>query len=530
MLPDFLWIALMLGRRSDWRAAYSALTVVDRFVPDGPRFADGRLTTFALVPVEQRPAARAALRAETPHALPSSFGHALGLYPECPARWLYEDWLADHESDPSVGVPLLQSLVADHADKVGVRATRLRMAAISRRVTHGKLSHSGMGVLELVPRYPSGLTKDGQLRVESAMRAVWLTMFGSEAEAHPETLEWPRKFWRRNRDLVACQVPFHREERPMSEKDGPLDPEPLMQVSEMSAILNALDQLGDRLRSAQTDFLSDPEADEPNELLLGLASRMYRLLSAFLNRPSAWVPDTAALHLRPLVDARILSGWLIAKNDPALFEAYRVHGLGRLKLLREHIKEDVGDNPPESAREMLEQFDRRVNLERDEMTQTVNLGAFTSVSQRDMAIQAGLKREYDLSYAPLSSANHGEWPAVRDTDTVLCTEPLHAGHRVGRFGPPSRTLRPEPVFAAAASEREHGVVYASWPRIGSSSTPVDVRLARRRRCGVGRAGADSGWRSSAPACKYSSTRDGQNPSRGLDPAPSLTAPSSPACS
>jgi hypothetical protein len=454
MLPDFLWIALMLGRRSDWRAAYSALAVVDRFVPDGARFADGRLTTFALVPIEQRAATRAALRAETPHALPSAFGHALGLYPECPARWLYEDWLADREPDPSVGVPLLQSLVADHADKAGVRATRLRMAAISRRVTHGKLSHSGLGVLELVPRYPGGLTKDEQRQVESAMRAMWLTMFGSETEAYPEMLKWPRQFWRRNRELAGCQVPFHRDERSVPEKDGPLDPEPLMQVSEMSAILDALDQLGERLRGAQTDFLKDPEADEPNEVLLGLASRMYRLLSAFLNRPSAWVPDTAALHLRPLVDARILSGWLIAKNDPALFEAYRMHGLGRLKLLREHIREDVGDNPPEGAREMLEQFDRRVNLERDEMTQTVNLGAFTSVSQRDMAIQAGLKREYDLSYAPLSSANHGEWPAVRDSDTVLCTEPLHAGHRVGRFGSSSRTLRPEPVFAALGLARD----------------------------------------------------------------------------
>jgi hypothetical protein len=58
-----------------------------------------------------------------------------------------------------------------------------------------------------------------------------------------------------------------------------------------------------------------------------------------------------------------------------------------------------------------------------------------------MAIEAGLKREYDLSYAPLSSANHGDWPAVRDVDMTPCAEPLHRAHRVGSFGPPSRTLR-----------------------------------------------------------------------------------------
>ncbi len=40
---------------------------------------------------------------------------------------------------------------------------------------------------------------------------------------------------------------------------------------------------------------------------------------------------------------------------------------------------------------MLEHFDRRVNLETEEWSQSVNLGAaFTDVSQREMAIQAGL--------------------------------------------------------------------------------------------------------------------------------------------
>jgi hypothetical protein len=480
MLPDFLWIALMLGRRSDWGAAYRALDVLDRFVPDGPQFADGRLSTFALIPEGSRDAARLALRTEAPHALPSTLGHALGLYPACPAIWLYEDWLVHHEPDASVGVPLLRSLVADNADKYSVRSTRLRMAAFSRRVTHGRLRHPGTGVHELIPKYPSGLTDDEQGQVESAMRAMWLASFSQEVVNQPQLLDWPRAFWRRSRELVACHVAIHREETAMPETDGPLDPEPLMQVSEMHVILVALDRLGERLRTEQMAFVKDPESDEPNEVLLGLASRMYRLLSGFLARPSAWVPDTAALHLRPLVDARILAGWLLVKDDPALFEAYRAHGLGYLKLLREHIKEDLGDDPPGSAREMLEHLDRRVNLETEEWSQSVNLGPFTNVSQRDMAIQAGLKREYDLSYAPLSATNHGDWSTVRDADTVLCTEPLHGAHRVGRFGKPSRTLRPEPVFAALSLARD-GIcdVFDRFGRdVRQDFDPVEQALSR----------------------------------------------------
>jgi len=455
MLPDFLWLAMMLGRRSDWRAAYSALEVVDRFVPDGPRFADGRLTTFALVPEECRVAAREALRDEAPHALPEQFGHAIALYPSCPARWLYGDWLDRYDPDPSIGLPLVRSIISDHVDKAGVRETRLRMAAISRRVTHGKLVHSGQDTMKLIPRYPSRLTESEQKQVESVMRAMWGSSFGMESERYPELLEWPREFWRRNRELVSCRVlAKEKEEVVMPVEDGPTDPEPLMQLSELRAVLDALDRLGDELQIAQQAVFGDPEADEPNAVLLGLASRLFSLLYAFLERPSAWAPTTAGYFLRPLVDARILVGWFITRDDPEIYAAYREHGLGRLKLLREHIKADLGDDLDDEVKDMLDHIDRRVNLERDEWFQTVNLGSFADVNPRQMAEEAGLKREYDLTYAPFSSANHGEWPTVREDDTTICQEPLHRNHRLGAFAPPPRTIAATPAFLALDLARE----------------------------------------------------------------------------
>lgn len=445
MLPDFLWLALMLGRRSDWQAARTALDVVDCFVPEGPRFADGRLSTFALIPEEHRNSARLALRTEAPHALPDAFGHALALYPSCPALWLYEDWFKRHEPNPEIGVPLMRSLVEDNRDKSGVRETRLRIAAISRAVKRGKLRDPD--VLEMGPKYPGRLSPTEQSRFESHMRAAWMSFAGMESVKYPPN-EWPQEFWRRSRELAPCRIRFQREENEMPKEEGPLDAEPLMQLSELRAIVEACSALGEELRGAQLKALKDPTADEPNAVLFGLASRMYRLLYAFIERPSAWVPDTAGLHLRPIVDSRILVGWLITRNDPEVFAAYREHGLGRLKLVREHIKADLGEDLDDSAREMLDYLDHRVNLERDEWFQPVNLGSFADVDVRKMAIEAGLKREYDLTYAPLSSENHGEWPTVRDDDTLLCEEPLHGNHRVGAFRPPERMTSSAPVFAA----------------------------------------------------------------------------------
>lgn len=455
MLPDFLWIALLLGRRSDWLAVHSALDVIDRFVPDGKRAADGRLSRFALVPEEKRSAARDALQREAPHALPAAFGHGLGLYPTCPALWLYEDWLDSNKPDATIGIPLLRSLVADNADKAGVNSTRLRLAALARQAKHRKVSFQRGSDLELVPRYPHRLSTEEQKRLESVIRASWMSWVGADQLEDRDALKWPEEFWARSRELIPCQISVvKREELTMPEGDGEIDPEPLMRLSGMQAMLVALDKLGSELRTIQLDVVQDPKVDQPNAVLLGWASRLFRLLYAFLERPSAWVPDIAYLHLRPIVDGRIVVGWLIVRNDPEVFAAYQEHGLGRLKLLREHIKNDLGDDPGDEAEALLRSLDARVNLETDEMFQSVNLGSYANVGPREMAEEAGLKREYDISYAPLSSANHGEWPALRDSDTEICVEPLHGSHRVGAFAPPSHQLSDAPAHAAVELTRD----------------------------------------------------------------------------
>lgn len=455
MLPDYLWIAFLLGRRSDWLAVRSAMDVVDRFIPDGNRAADGRLSRFALVPEGKRAEARNALQREAPHALPSAFGHALGLYPTCPALWLYEDWLDLHEPDATVGIPLLRSLVADNADRAGVNSTRLRLAALARQAKHRKISFQRGSALELVPRYPHRLSTDEQGMLESVIRASWMSWASADELDDADARKWPEEFWAQSRKLVSCQIsPVEREDLMMPEGDGEIDPEPLMRLSNMQSMLAALDQIGNELRAIQLDVVKDPTADEPNAVLLGWASRLFRLLYAFLERPSAWVTEIAYLHLRPIVDGRIVVGWLIVRNDPEVFAAYREHGLGRLKLLREHIKNDLGEDPGDDAVALLRSLDARVNLETDEMFQSVNLGSYADVSPREMAEEAGLKREYDISYAPLSSANHGEWPALRDSDTELCSEPLHGGHRIGAFSSPSHQLSDATAQAAVELARD----------------------------------------------------------------------------
>ncbi len=448
MLPDFLWVSLMLGRRSDWNAVHSALDVLDRFAPDGRAVVDGRLSSFSLIEPKKRDEARRALQADAPHALPTSLGDAIGLYQMCPARWLYEDWLEANEPDESVALPLLRSFIEEHPDKRGVRETRLRMAALARHVIHQKIVHSGSALFELMPRYPTGLTADKRLQVESVARSMWSGIHMSLRDKQPSCVSWPRDFWAHNRQLTGCvySIDEPAPQMPVDEKDdGPIHVESPLILSEILGVFDALDQLGTRLRDEQLNAFRETNEDETAEVLFGFASRMYRVFYEFIQRPSSWSPATAGYFLRALLDARIVSAWLISRNDPELIAAYREYGLGQLKLLKEHIEADLDDADDPQVQGMLEHIDARVNFEREDWAQSVNVGSFSGVSIRRMAIEADLKREYDLGYAPLSSESHGEWPAVRDHDTVECVEALHGRHRIGAFRRPSRSLGPQPV-------------------------------------------------------------------------------------
>ena len=136
--------------------------------------------------------------------------------------------------------------------------------------------------------------------------------------------------------------------------DGPVDPEPMIQLSELRALLSAVRTLGDKLRDMQLSAYAAPDADHSTTVLFGMAPRMYRLLVDFLDRPSSWAPATASFFVRPLVETRIVSAWLCKKSDPNLIEAYREHGLGNLKLLRDHIRADFGEGGDGAVRQTLD--------------------------------------------------------------------------------------------------------------------------------------------------------------------------------
>lgn len=456
-LPDLLWIVALLDAGLGPDGLYEPLDVIEELAPPqevqrGERkeleLVDGRLSSFAYVPDDLRATVRTGLRKRTPWALPDNLGHALSLYPDGPAFWLYEDWRETNTVDPEAGLRYLKRLMLTYGDRSTPESTVPRMIPIARMLKAGRL-HVPREIGQEWVKYPTHLDEEGQRMVEAGMRAQY-NLWGSAEFAPPLAYPWAQSFWRQNWKLSPCEVSTEpppagaleeeEGETPFEEADrGIPTADPRTSIETVHAgWMRALQELGDDLRQRQGRAemdLWDPTADE---IRFGLASRQFRLLYELIDDPNLWSATGAAHLLRAVVETRIVSAWLLQKNDVALYERFREYGLGKHKLYKLHVEDYIEQHGDSSdLDELREWLDREVNSEILEEFQKIDLGGnFAGVSVRDMADQAELKPLYTLNYQPLSAEAHGEWSSLRASDLDVCVNPLHRFHRIGRFAPP----------------------------------------------------------------------------------------------
>ena len=376
-LPECIWIAAVSDETGRRAGAHGPLNVLESFVPpDGTAVLDGRISRFYLVPPERRAEARAALREQAPHGLPDGLGHALAQYPDCPAAWLYEDWLAENSCDAAKGVQYMSDLVRPMIPSRDSHSAELRCMVIARIAKAGKL-HFGPEVetVELLPKYPTYLDEDDRAKVESFIRATWNTIQNMTDSGAVEKSEWCSYFWRRSYEISPC-LPFDggadhaildevddESELPKEDESGAVEQE--TSIADLrKAFAEAIRGLGAELRQKQSEATLDTFSPEEDEVKLGLASRAFRLLQRFLLTPQLWTNEMAPHLIRSLVDERIVVAWLLKKDDPALFRAYKADGAGKRKLYKlklEELMDSEGQDGDE--RSNVRELHRRLELE-----------------------------------------------------------------------------------------------------------------------------------------------------------------------
>lgn len=438
-LPDFLWVCSLLTEDSldGMHAVVDSLDVVQGVLAGHnlDLLCVGPLTQFEQVPKEIRAEVIEALVASEQYerAFPEGFAHALGMYPDAPGSWLIDPWRARGLTiDPEKAQQYLAPVIAESYHGQSLVATRAKYLWIGGMAKAGKLHLPRESDLpDLLSRYPLHITEEERRYTEPSIRATFGAFLAMQDGKDATCADWCRAFWRANWKLFACIPP----EAPTTSAKPP-------SREVIQETLQALESDSDAIRARfeSTALRVDPDLYEPDryEVLTGIAARAIRLVEGAIASPLLWTDEYGSAVMRSIVEAKIVIRWLALKNDPTLFEQFKNYGRGKLKLLKLHAEEylDSLDDPPDTLVEYVEHLNAEVNAEIMEEFQEINIGSsFAGVTTRQMAIDTGLKRDYDFVFAPTSGTTHGDWTALDRYALARCRNPLHRWHRIPNFEP-----------------------------------------------------------------------------------------------
>ena len=135
------------------------------------------------------------------------------------------------------------------------------------------------------------------------------------------------------------------------------------------------------------------------------------------------------ISLRAMVESVITLKYLANLDSLAMWQSYRVYGAGQAKLAFLKIQQTHGDLPLFMDEGALH------SIANEDMWQEfldIDVGHWASSNLRKLANDCGAKDVYDKYYDWSSGFIHGNWAAVRDTNFVICHNPLHRLHRIPR--------------------------------------------------------------------------------------------------
>lgn len=449
-LPDYLWMCAHLTADGDrgLRLICDALDTIDEAstVTGQEIMSYGRLTQLEEIPQETRRLALDMLQSRGLYeeAFPEEYAHALGMYPSAPGGWLLDPWRARGLSvNPEIAQRYLAPVIADSFHGRRETPTRAKFLYLRGIAKAGRFHITFESDLpELLSRYPHRMKDDDETAMtESMIRAAFNGV--SAMDEDEARVEWAKTFWRSNWRLYACIEPE--------------TPAIVTGARAGSTLTEVVEQFADGVRTIRERFNEtalkvDPDLYAPDryEVLTGITARAVRLVEGAVGSPRLWTDEYGAGVLRSLIEAKILVKWLDNKDDPQLYTRFKDFGRGRLKLLMLHTREyaDALDEVPDHLAEYLAHLEEEVNADTWEEFQDIDVGGtFSGVSARDMAIEAGLKEDYDFVFAPTSGTAHGDWVSLDRYALTKCLNPLHLWHRIPN---PELDLLVDPSFMEIA--------------------------------------------------------------------------------
>lgn len=363
-------------------------------------------------------------------------GKPLSLYPDNPANWLIlDEWKEREPIDFETELNKLSRSLSRLVKAKDLYAGHIRALPLSRLFKHKKIFlNAGVfdDLVSLLPKYPNNCSKEEQYRVQQFARITMNQIFMTTDRY--KSRQWPKYFWRHNLDLVPC----HPIEGSLRKGDLNTDEE-IKELQEQLwencvIVMKYIDKIG-------MQYKYDLYNPIPDEIKLGLFSRIARLYISFISNPFLWTRDLAGIMLRCIGETAIIYFYMVNKASEEEIKAFYDYSLGKEKLLMLHMQDTLQEKRTLEG-ESIEDISSEIVGEFVAEIRKIDLKGWTKKNIREISLEVGLENIYRWVIDPSSAEIHGSWSSIKKSNLVLCSQILHRFHRVPKFYEPPIYLIP----------------------------------------------------------------------------------------
>jgi hypothetical protein len=424
MLPEVIWLGLLIrqhgylkGAELGLQLALTALNTCDSddndwFVP---------ISTFSKLTKCQKDKFIADLQSSNDLEIYKNAFIPLAIYyPECPLNFIFQGDIPKADNNT---LRNFKSLLIDLYDRRSKCAMLVQGSATYIALGSGILIiYAKNSELYKLPTnlcdYPDS---DSSRRVGSEIRAT-LNAFLGETKRNVG-LDWSSYFWNRGLEIEYCGIP--RISIHMNDSD---------RIEDYHRIINEYLELVDiELIERWNNWEIDLENSEIFEVIGSLMARQVALGEHFLYAPLSWNRQIAPVILRSMVELYITLAWIF-KDPIDRSRKFIAYGLGQEKLEIEHLKAKLTSNTNgeknSALNKTIEERLEWLNQQRHDYLTEVNVGSWSGLDTRTMAIEADCLEIFYDQFIPLSASSHNSWHYIGKYNLKLCSNPLHKLHKI----------------------------------------------------------------------------------------------------
>lgn len=333
----------------------------------------------------------------------------LRLYPESPLQFLTKDELEKyHESD----IEEFKYILKKHFNKHDQSAMILQANVVYVLSITGKLYFSNKAKPPQLEAIVNNFDSDIGKKTCSLVRALVNGDYGKSKTVLTD--KWPRYFWNRGIEIQPFEL--------IMPESNLTEQETIKGIERMVTKYLVLIEAGliERFNKIPKDIFKS----ESFEVLCGLLARQVSLSTRIARNSDNWDFHIGTLILRSMIDNHITLAWILKDIDSRIWK-YILHGLGQEKLFLEHLENSQEDEKNDLFAKGLHAIRSWINEQRYTFLTEVNVGSWSGISTRQMAIEADCKDLYDFAYLPFSASTHNMWNHVGKYNLEQSKNPLH---------------------------------------------------------------------------------------------------------